>query len=284
MDPSGGADLAHELAVARALAEQAARVVLAYVGQPIDVERKAGDEPVTRADKEANEVIVAGLRAAFPADGLLAEETPDDGTRLSRARVWMVDPIDGTRDFISGRDGFAVMIGLAEAGRPILGVVHQPLGARVYHATRGGGAFMTVGDGAAIAIRTSGTDELVHVRLVASKSHRSKIIDEVRTALGTSDEFNVGSVGLKLGLIARGERDLYVNPSSRSSVWDTCGPEAILTEAGGRLTDLYGRPLEYAHKDVRNRNGLIASNGVVHDAVLARLAPLFPGPGQAGED
>jgi 3'(2'), 5'-bisphosphate nucleotidase len=110
---------------------------------------------------------------------------------------------------------------------------------------------------------------------VASKSHRDPIIDEVRKALGIADELNVGSVGLKLGLIARGTRDLYVNTSSKSSLWDTCGPEAILAEAGGRLSDLYGRPLRYDVEEVRHQHGLVASNGLLHALVLAKIRPLF---------
>src|SRR5213593_1704906 len=97
-------DFSRELEVARRLALEAGAVALRYHGQDIEVERKDGGEPVTRADREANELIVAGLSAAFPDDAILAEETPDDRSRLGRPRVWMVDPIDGTRDFIRGRD------------------------------------------------------------------------------------------------------------------------------------------------------------------------------------
>src|SRR5581483_6387117 len=110
----------------------------------------------------------------------------------------------------------------------------------------------------------------------ASKSHRDEKIDQVRAALGITDELNVGSVGLKLGLIARGERDLYVNPSGHSKLWDVCAPEAILVEAGGRLTDAHGSPIDYRGKDVRCLDGLIASNGQLHDTVVERLAALFP--------
>ncbi len=114
------------------------------------------------------------------------------------------------------------------------------------------------------------------IRLVASLSHRGESIDRVRAALGIHDELNVGSVGLKLGLIARGDRDLYVNPESHSSLWDTLAPEVILAEAGGRLTDLAGAPIDYRAPGVRNLRGLVASNGRLHDRVLAALGPLFP--------
>ena len=267
--------LSRELDVARELAVRAGRHILALHATGIAVERKAGDEPVTRADREANALIESGLRAAFPGDGLLTEEAPDDGSRLSRERVWMVDPLDGTKDFIRGHDGFSTMIGLLADDRPALGVVYQPLGDRLYFATIGGGAFVSEAGGAPERMRVSDVRELDRIRMVASKSHRDETIDRVRAQLGIKDELNVGSVGLKLGLIARGARDLYVNPAPHSKLWDVCAPEAILVEAGGRLTDLYGGAIDYRSPDLRNSRGLIASNGVVHDAVVAQLAQLF---------
>jgi len=269
--------LDRELNLARQLALAAGEVALRYFGQPLPVERKEGGEPVTRADREANEVIVGELAREFPGDGILAEETPDDGSRRSRARVWMVDPIDGTRDFIRGRDGFAVMIGLCAQGAPVLGVVYQPVGARLYTAVRGRGAWLAVGEGRPARIQVSPVREPAQIRLVASKSHREPVIDAVRARLGIQDELNVGSVGLKLGLIARGDRDLYVNPSSKSSAWDTCAPEAILDEAGGRLSDLRGQPLRYDAEDIRHLAGLVASNGLLHEQVLEKIRSLFPG-------
>jgi 3'(2'), 5'-bisphosphate nucleotidase len=271
------ADWDRELAVARRLTLDAARLAERYFGQPVAVERKPGGEPVTVADKEANALIVAALAAEFPADAILAEETPDDlARRLATPRVWMVDPIDGTRDFIRGRSGFAVMIGLCVVGQPVVGAVYQPIGRRLYFAARGGGAWMAVEDAAPAPIHASAVDSLAEIRLVASRSNREPIIDAVRTRLGISDEQNVGSVGLKLGLIARGDRDLYVNPSSHSSAWDTCAPEIILVEAGGRLSDLTGAPLRYHEPEVRHLRGLVASNGRLHERVLAELRGLFP--------
>jgi 3'(2'), 5'-bisphosphate nucleotidase len=188
----------------------------------------------------------------------------------------MIDPIDGTKDFIRGEDGFAAMIGLIVGDRPALGVVYQPIGDRLYFASRGDGAWFSERDAAPIAVRTSDIADPAAIRMVASKSHRGPEIDRVRAALGISDELNVGSVGLKMGLIARGLRDLYVNPSSHAKLWDTCGPEAILVEAGGAVTDLAGQPLDYRRVELRNENGIIASNGPLHPIVVEKLRPLLP--------
>ncbi len=249
----------------------------------MDVDRKAGDEPVTRADREASDVILAGLGREFPCDIFISEEAPDDPRRLRDpgARIWFIDPLDGTNDFIRGRVGFSVMIGMCVGGRPRLGVVFQPIapdgGDRVFTATTGHGTWMEDAHGRH-RLTCSTTTDPAALRLVASKSHRTTEIDAVKTTLGIADEMNIGSVGLKLGLIALAERDLYVNPSSKSKAWDTCAPEALLVEAGGRITDLWGDPLHYDLADLRNLRGLLASNGPAHDAVVAKLGVLFPPP------
>jgi 3'(2'), 5'-bisphosphate nucleotidase len=273
-----GLSLSRELDVAVSAALSAGRLALGYHGTGVEVEHKAGDEPVTRADREASELILARLREAFPDDVLISEEAADDPRRLEAGvRVWFVDPIDGTRDFIRGLAGFAVMIGLVVDTRPRRGVVYQPVGDRLFFAAPGVGTRMRSAEGERV-LRCSAIDDPAEIRLVASKSHRTPEIDQVKSALGIVDEMNIGSVGLKLGLIALAERDLYVNPSSKSKAWDTCAPEAILAEAGGRITDLYGAPLHYDRVDLWNARGLLATNGAVHDAVLAKLAPLFPAP------
>lgn len=270
--------LQRELELAVPLALQAGHLITELQAPALAVERKAGGEPVTQADRDANALIVSALRAGFADDAILSEEEPDDGMRFERERVWMIDPLDGTNDYIRGADGFAVMIGLLDREGPALGVVYQPRGGRLYHAARGQGAFVVEPGQTARRLHASDRTELTALRLVASKSHRSEHIDRVRARLGINDELNVGSVGLKLGLIARGDRDLYVNPSGYSKLWDTCAPEAVLAEAGGRLSDLDGQPLDYRGRDLSNRRGLIASNGVTHPAIVERLRPLFARP------
>src|SRR4051794_919139 len=129
---SGALDLQRELAVARAAALEAAVLVNGYRGTALTVDHKPGDEPVTVADREASDLILKHLTRAFPDDAILSEEVPDNGARLRASRVWMVDPIDGTRDFIAGDDGFAVMIGLCIDGRPRLGVLAMPSNGDLY--------------------------------------------------------------------------------------------------------------------------------------------------------
>jgi len=113
------------------------------------------------------------------------------------------------------------------------------------------------------------------MRLAASRSHRSPRMDRVVNAFAVKEEVRRGSVGIKVGLICEQQCDLYVHLSPRTKQWDTCAPEIILHEAGGRITDLFGEPLRYNVAEVQNRNGLVASNGVVHDEIVSTLAPLL---------
>jgi 3'(2'), 5'-bisphosphate nucleotidase len=262
-----------ELDIAIALAREAgALAVQIRDGGTLGVEMKLGDEPVTLADRAASELIVAGLAAAFPDDPIISEESPVPPGALASHRHWFVDPIDGTKDFIRGSDGFSVMIGLVEAGRPVLGVVHQPTVARTFFTTADGAMMELAGVRTRLAV--SEVRDASLARLVASASHRSSDIDRVKSTLGISDEHNIGSVGVKLALIAMGVRDLYINPQPKTKAWDTCAPEAILVAAGGRLTDLFGAPIEYTGA-LGHPRGLVASNGLVHDDVIAKIAPLF---------
>jgi 3'(2'), 5'-bisphosphate nucleotidase len=264
-----------ELETAIRLARSAGALALRYRDGDLRVELKPGDEPVTVADRKASELIVSGLHSAFPGDIVISEEAADDQRRLTAPRVWYIDPIDGTKDFIHGREGFSVMIGLSIDGVPQVGVVYQPVGDRLFRGAPDTGTWFVAADQPPRLLAVSETDDMNSIRLVASRSHREGIIDEVKSALNIRDEFNIGSVGLKLGLISLGERDLYVNPSPRCKFWDTCAPEAILRHAGGRFTDLYGQPLAYRSRNTHHTRGLVASNGRLHEQVIAKLAPLF---------
>jgi 3'(2'), 5'-bisphosphate nucleotidase len=267
-------DLAGELEVASKIAREAAVLVRGYHRKRLVIESKAGGEPVTEADRAASALIVERLGAAFPADVVLSEEVPDTGARLGKRRVWMVDPIDGTSDFILGDVGFVVMIGLAIDGRPMVGAVAHPLTEKVYGGIAGAGAWVEAADGERRPLQTSTIEAPPGIRLVASKTHRTQRIDRIKRALQIKDEINVGSVGLKIGLVSEAERDLYVYTGGRTKIWDTCGPEAILLGAGGKMTDVDGEPLVYDRQDLYNRRGIVASNGPLHAFVIKTLAPL----------
>ncbi|MFM8393112.1 MAG: 3'(2'),5'-bisphosphate nucleotidase CysQ, partial [Acidobacteriota bacterium] len=134
--------LEKELEIAKALAREAGHLLMEYYRGETAVQWKGVDDPVTAADHAANELLVARISAAFPDDGILSEELPDDGSRLSRERVWMIDPMDGTRQFVDRVDEIAVQIGLTIAGVPQLGIVYHPARERMFYAAAGLGAYV----------------------------------------------------------------------------------------------------------------------------------------------
>ena len=267
-------DYSRELETARSVALEAAALVASFKGRPLGVEHKAGGEPVSQADIQSSELIVRRLERAFPGDAILSEEIPDDHSRLAKSRAWMIDPIDGTRDFLRGEVGYVVMIGLCVEGRPAVGVVVQPTTGDVWMGAPGLGAWKEHSDGRRMPMRISNIKEAKDIRLVSSKSHRSDYYQRFRDDLGITDELALGSVGLKVALVAEGSRDLYVYPGSQTKIWDSCGPEAILTAAGGRVTDSVGDALCYTDLTLQNLHGLVASNGLVHDCALQTIAHL----------
>jgi 3'(2'), 5'-bisphosphate nucleotidase len=266
------------------LAREAGAVVLQYYNTPLHVEQKPNSydsEPVTEADRASNALIVAGIRHEFPDDGILAEESIDTERRLSKSRVWMIDPLDGTKGFISRSADFAVQIGLAVEGESVLGVVYQPLPDVMYWAARGGGAWIERTGREAERARVSDVSDVRQMRLAASRSHRSPRMDRVVRAFGVEQEVQRNSVGVKVGLLIEQQCDLYIHLSSHTKQWDTCAPEAILHEAGGRFTDIFGSPLRYNSPEVENLNGIVATNGAAHDLIIEQLAPLLAEFGRA---
>ncbi len=265
--------------MATELARQAGAVLLEHYYSPFLVEQKVNAldelEEVTAADREANELIVNRLQKEFPDDGILAEESTDSAHRLGKDRVWLIDPMDGTKNFINRDGDFAVQIGLALGGESVLGVVYQPVRRVLYRAASNEGAWIEAGEDGAAPLSVSNLTRPSEMVLASSRSHRSSRMERVVSAFGFKDETRRGSVGVKIGLIAERQADLYLHLSPSTKQWDTCGPEAILVAAGGRLTDLFGQPLRYNGVRVDNRNGIVATNGAAHEMVIENLKPLL---------
>ena len=272
--------LQHELDTAIRLAHIAGKAIIKFYVEGFETEEKIGadnfSEPVTAADREASRIIVTGLAAAFPDDGILSEEEVDDiETRISKRRVWMIDPIDGTAGFVNHDGDFAVQIGLAIDGVAVLGVVLMPFHNLLNYATSGNGAFAVTADTKPQCLNTSNLTELTALGFAVSRNHPSNRMNRIIQHFGFHKTIRRGSVGLKVSLIAGREADLYIHPSPRTKLWDTCAPQIILEEAGGRMTDLFGSDLRYDRVDLQNRNGIVASNGAAHDRILCHLKPLL---------
>ena len=267
-----------EIGVATELARAAGAILLKHYHSPFLVEQKINAlqemEEVTAADREANDLIVRRLAFEFPADGILAEESVDTEDRLTKARVWLIDPMDGTKNFVQHDGDFAVQIGLAVDGQPVVGAVYQPVRDLLYRAVLGQGSWREE-QGKTEQMRVSEKTDPAEMVLASSRSHRSPRMERVVDSFGFRHETRRGSVGVKIGLIAEQQADLYLHLSPSTKQWDTCAPEIILTEAGGRLTDLFGKPLRYNAPRIDNRNGVVATNGVAHQLVIENLKPLL---------
>ncbi|MDI7267010.1 MAG: 3'(2'),5'-bisphosphate nucleotidase CysQ, partial [Myxococcota bacterium] len=230
-----------------AFAARAARLggeaVMRWYAAGVRVDWKGRGDPVTEADREADALIVEAIRREFPGDAVLSEESADDAGRLGRERLWLVDPLDGTREFIDRVGEFVVMVALAHRGSPVAGAIFHPVSGRLYRARLGAGAWVE-DSGSARRLAVSAVADPAAARLVVSRSHRSARIDEARRILGIEQEEPCGSVGLKVARLAEGRADLYIHAGGGTREWDLAAPEIVLREAGGLVTDAFGRPLE----------------------------------------
>lgn len=252
------------------LARIAGKAILEVYASSFEVRYKGPDDPVTDADLRAEEIIVSGLSREFPDDGIVSEERPVSEEARRRMRVWYVDPLDGTGEFVARTGEFAVIIGLLEQGLPKLGVIYRPVDEVLYAGIRDESAWIIIG-GERRRTWVSAAVPPHPLRLAVSRSHRHPMIDVVTSRLGVVTEVPCGSVGAKIGLLLSGQADAYVEPSAYTSKWDVCGAEAILRGAGGFMSDLTGGPMGYEGLDIRNRRGFVATNRACHGDVLAAI-------------
>lgn len=254
-------------------AKKAGEEILKYYQANYNVEQKADKSPVTGADLASNRVILSELED-FDA-GILSEELADNSERLDKKRVLIVDPMDGTMDFIKKTGEFTIMIGLVEEGRPILGVVYKPVNDIIYYAVKGEGAFIDKGERSPQKITVSDVDDFSQVEMVGSRFHRSETESKLVKSLGIPQIVGCGSAGLKIGLVAEGKAELNINPSDKTLEWDVCAADIILKEAGGKLTDIKGEEFIYNKKDPRNYFGYLASNRKIHEKVVGELEEIL---------
>jgi len=277
--------LEHELETALELVTRCGAIALEIQSGGVSTlqtsDKPDNQGPVTRADIAVETMIVEALRASFPDDAILAEELARDPSWQRTRRVWMIDPVDGTRDFAEGDPSWAIHVALTIDGRPALGVVHEPGHQRTSWAVDVEGTrhawCRQAGARAAVALHGLGRPHARQWTMVTSKSHRSGRSDELAALLGIGpdEQLRTGSTGVKLAMVARGEAQMYAHPTVGTKLWDSCAPQVVLHAAGGRLTDMCGEPLRYVGPGLGNDRGLLATGrGIDHDALVERLRPL----------
>lgn len=242
----------------------AGEAVMGFYQDSFAVRDKSPDNPVTDADLAADNLLRQRLRALLPRAGWLSEETADSPERLQRRQVWVVDPIDGTKEFIMGVPEFSISVALLEDGLPDLAVVFNPPTGELFQARRGHGAYL-----AGNAISVSHRAELAGAQVDASRSERKR------------GEFNpfedllalrtVGSIAYKLARVAAGHADATWSRGPKNE-WDICAGTLLIAEAGGHCVDLDGRPFRF-NQPFPKVNGIIATNARLFDPVRALLAP-----------
>ncbi len=277
-------DLAEILALTRSIGWGAAEILLTAQQTSFGIEQ-AGESPVTTADLAANQYILDNLQSALGLQDFayLTEETfqsQPSADRLDRPWVWIIDPLDGTKDFIDRTGEYAVHIALAHQGRPILAIVACPEKDNLYYATSGGGAFVETRKAGASHIqpvKVSTKNQPQEMTIVGSRSHRDQRLEQLIQRFPCKDQRQVGSIGGKIAAIVEQQADVYLSLSGKSAPkdWDFAAPELILTEAGGRFTHFDGSPLLYNQPDVSQWGGILASNGQCHQALCDRAAEIL---------
>jgi 3'(2'), 5'-bisphosphate nucleotidase len=289
-----GVSLEPLLTQLRRLSWGAADILLAYgrgeappYGFPpaLSVE-DGGEGPVSAADLAVNSWLLDGLAAAFPEAPwtLLSEETAKEqltaGVPLEAEWLWILDPLDGTKDFLQGTGEYAVHLALVRHGEPVLGVVLLPEMEELWFGLVGSGAeapgraWRENRGGEQCPAALSPRRALGELVLVASRNHRDQRLEQLLEALALGDTKAIGSVGGKVATILRGETDLYISLSGKSAPkdWDMAAPEAVLRAAGGAFSHADGRALSYNDGDIRQAGCLIASHGASHTELCERAA------------
>jgi len=238
--------------------------------------QKIADAPAditTHADRHAQEIVLQHLRAAFPGDAFCAEEATAslEGAPQSGPRLWIIDPIDGTRGFARKNGEFSVMVAFADQGQIGVGAVLEPARARLTYATRGGGCWRRDGDAGPVRCQVSTTAKLADATVTQSRSRSQAEPSREIRALAPRHILETYSAGIKLALVARGEADLYLNTYEGFHDWDIAAGHILVDEAGGKVSGLRGEELRYGLPGAWQRHGLLGSNGRVHEEAVTRL-------------
>ncbi|MCA9629851.1 MAG: 3'(2'),5'-bisphosphate nucleotidase CysQ [Myxococcales bacterium] len=262
------------LSVMLTLARGAAELIRGIYETDFKVDYKGPKDPVTEADRKANRLICDGLREAFPDAAIVAEESkPESYTQFREAeRVFFVDPLDGTKEFIKKNGEFVVMLGMIEGDLARHGVILAPATGYAWLGEVGVGAWEVSPDDVRSPILVSPQTDRERARVVASRSHRTQESERALAILGVDRIDALGSAGLKGAEVASGRAEAYVSPGTAGKRWDACAVDALVRAAGGMVSDAYGVNIDYRGESLTNDRGIVATNGHLHATLIERLA------------
>ena len=259
-----------ELDIAIEAAISAGKAILEIYRGSYKTVTKNDDSPLTEADLKSNEIIKKILSRTN--HFILSEEDKDEKSRLSREVIWIVDPLDGTSDFIDETGEFTVMIALVKDKKPVLGVINWPTEDTVFVAQKGKGAFR-YSKNRWEKIHVTGASVLSECRFVGSRHHLSKNEKAFIKKLGVKEFTSIGS-SLKVGKISSGEADAYITTTNKIKEWDSAASYCLIHEAGGKMTDTQGNELFYNNEIVNHQNGILATNGLIHEKIIDEFRKL----------
>jgi len=250
-------DLLRELQEAKEAAYAAGKSILEVYKEDFQTKYKEDNTPVTKADYIANQLIINRIRKAFPTDAVLSEESADDKTRMWNPRCWVIDPLDGTKEFIKKNGEFTVNIALVCKNKAVMGVVYLPVKEEMYFAVKGQGAFYEE-DGIKRLLAVS--NRVNNIRAACSRSHTSEKLTELMDRKGITERIYAGSA-IKGCMIARGKAEIYYR-FGLTSEWDTAALQCIVEEAGGIFRQMDDTEMTYNRKDTVNRKGFYILNRI----------------------
>lgn len=259
-----------ELEIAVNAAIKAGETILDIYDGNFRTTTKTDDSPVTDADFKSNEIIKKILSKTDYS--ILSEEDIDDPKRLSENTIWVIDPLDGTSDYIDKTGEFTIMISLIKNNEPILGVIGWPTEKTLFVAQKGSGAFR-YSNNEWTKISVSKISDLSLCRTVGSRHHLTDKEKNFIKKLGIVNFTSIGS-SLKVGKISSGEADAYITTTDKMKEWDSAASHCIVHEAGGKMTDMLGNDISYNNKDVYHHNGILVTNGLLHDKIVKEFKKL----------
>lgn len=262
-----------ELDVAVKTAVRAGEAVLDIYRRGFEeAEEKKDGSPITEADITSHNILVEDL--ARTGHAILSEEdTGEPAARSGRIKadtLWIIDPLDGTSHFVNRTGEFTIMVALVKKKVPVLGVIFWPLERTIFVSQKGKGAYRYSASGWE-KITVTNTASLPECRVVGSRHHLTDREKKFIAELGVSSFVSIGS-SLKVGMISAGEAEAYITTTDKMKEWDTAASHCIITEAGGRMTDMRGRNLTYNNDSVYHQYGILATNGAVHEQIVKKFA------------
>lgn len=243
----------------------AGKEVLKIYNTGFTTTHKKDTTPITEADLRSNEIITEILSSSEYY--LLSEEnTKTDLPEKVPAKFWVVDPLDGTADFINKTGEFAVMIALVENQKPVLGVIYQPVGDQLFVAQKNSGSFLKDKENW-IKLKVNAKNKLREFKATVSRNHLEEIEKDFLDTVGISSFSQKGSCGLKVAEICLGKAELYFTRTHKIKIWDTAAAYCLITEAGGEMTDMLGEELNYDLVEIYHQKGVLVTNRNIHNEI-----------------